>query len=61
MILAIDEGIGSRYSEGVGEADKPSQRLFDNWAIHLAFDRTSRAACESSLRTRCEADRKGIE
>lgn len=61
MILPIDEGIGSRYSEGVGEASKPNQRLFDNWAVSLAFDRTSRVACESSLRTRCEADRKGIE
>jgi hypothetical protein len=61
MILGIDETIGSRYSEGVGEAGTTSQRLFDNWAVSLAFDRTSRVACESSLRTRCEADRKGIE
>lgn len=59
MILGIDETIGSRYSEGVGEAGTTSQRLFDNWAVSLAFGRTARFACESRMQTRCEADRKG--
>jgi len=61
MILGIDETIGSRYSEGVGEAGTTSQRLFDNWVVSLAFGRSPRFACESRMRTRCEADRKGIE
>jgi len=30
MISRIDRTIGSRYDEGVGEAETASQRLFDN-------------------------------
>jgi hypothetical protein len=37
MIPAIDEGIGSRYSEGVGEASKPSQRRFIQMVLAIGM------------------------